>query len=183
MKRIYLIVVVVILNACDSAISQGTKLAIGDVGLELKNGVLMYNNTPFKGVLTGFDPVNRTYNETNYEDGKKEGQERKLYEDQVVAEIRFYKSGRKVGTHKGWYEDGSLKFEYHYNSNGAYDGSFKEWYRNGQSLKSFNYINGKENGPQKMWSSNGNIRANYVVKDGERYGLIGLKKCYTVTRK
>ena len=183
MKKIYLIVVVVILNACDSAISQDPKLAIEGAGLVLKNGVLEYNNTPFKGMLTAYDEVNRTFNETNYIEGRKDGEERKVYKNKVVAELRFYKNGRKVGIHRGWYEDGSLKFEYYYNNQGVYDGSFKEWYKNGHLLKSFNYVRGKENGSQKMWLSNGNIRANYVVKEGERYGLIGLKKCYTVTKK
>jgi hypothetical protein len=28
-----------------------------------------------------------------------------------------------------------------------------------------------------MWWENGLIRANYVVKNGRRYGLIGLKLC------
>lgn len=173
----------IILNACDSAISQAPKLAIGDVSLELKNGVLEYNNTPFKGIITGYDEVNRTFNQTNYNEGRKDGEEKKMYKNNVVAERRFYKNGRKIGIHKGWYEDGSLKFEYHYNDFGVYDGSFKEWYKNGQALKAFNYKKGKENGSQKMWLSNGNIRANYVVKDGERYGLIGLKKCYSVAKK
>lgn len=183
MKKIYLIVVVVILNACDSAISQATKLAIGDAGLELKNGVLLYFNTPFDGILTAYDPVNKTYSETGYIHGKKEGEERKIYDNQRVAEIRFYKKGYKVGTHQGWYPDGRLKFEYHFNEDGVYHGTFKEWYQNGQLLKSFNYVYGKENGSQQMWLSNGNMRANYVVKNGERYGLIGLKKCFTVTKK
>ena len=101
----------------------------------------------------------------------------------MLAEERQYKQGLKVGRHRGFWRDGSLKFEYNYNDKGMYHGSFKEWYRNGQQLREFNYIEGKENGAQKMWLMNGNIRANYVVKDGERYGLIGLKKCYTVNAK
>ena len=47
---------------------------------------------------------------------------------------------------------------------------------------SFNYINGKEAGKQLLLKSNGNIKANYEVVNGERFGLIGLKKCYTVTK-
>ena len=36
---------------------------------------------------------------------------------------------------------------------------------------------GYEEGSQKAWWQNGVIRANYVVKNGRRYGLIGLKLC------
>lgn len=173
----------ILLNACDSAISQGPKLANDTAGLVLKNGVLLYNNTPFKGVITTFDPINETNNETPYVRGKKEGIERKIYVNNVVAEERVYKNGLKVGIHRGWYKNGGLKFEYSYNENGSYEGSFKEWYKNGKALKAFHYTNGKESGSQMMWLPNGNIRANYVVKNGERYGLIGLKKCYSVAKK
>ena len=50
-------------------------------------------------------------------------------------------------------------------------------------MADFNYVDGKEEGSQKMWQINGKIRANYHVKNGERFGLIGLKKCYTVNTK
>jgi antitoxin component YwqK of YwqJK toxin-antitoxin module len=171
------------LNACDSAISQDARLSNDDVNLVLNNGILRYRSIPFQGILTDYDEVNETYNETIYVNGKKEGIESKMYHNRILAEVRTYKNGLKVGTHSGWYKDGSLKFEYHYNDAGVYEGSFKEWYSNGQMVKSFNYSNGKENGSQQMWLSNGNIRANYVVKNGERFGLIGLKKCYTVNKK
>jgi antitoxin component YwqK of YwqJK toxin-antitoxin module len=45
----------------------------------------------------------------------------------------------------------------------------------------FNYKNGKETGSQRLWKPDGSIKANYEVVNGERFGLIGLKKCYTVT--
>ena len=41
----------------------------------------------------------------------------------------------------------------------------------------FHYIDGKEVGSQKLWQEDGRIKANYEVKNGERFGLIGLKKC------
>lgn len=171
------------MNACDSAISEAPRLDIGDSSLVLENGVLKQNNAPFNGIITAYDDVNSTYSETTYRRGKKNGPEKKIYDNGKLAEERSYYKGYKVGIHRGWYKDGGAKFEYHFNDRGAYDGSFRQWYANGQLLKSFNYSNGSEMGSQKMWLSNGNIRANYVVKNGERYGLIGLKKCYTVTKK
>lgn len=62
---------------------------------------------------------------------------------------------------------------------GELQGIANEWYRNGQPYKAFHYKMGYENGSQKMWWENGIIRANYVVKQGRRYGLIGLKLCMT----
>ncbi len=148
--------------------------------LEVKNGVLFYKNLPFNGTLKFFDEINQTHNESNYLEGKKHGEERKYYLNDSLSEVRFYKKGLKVGVHKSWWKNGNKKFEYSYNDLGTYDGPFNEWYKNGQAAKAFNYKNGKESGVQKMWLLNGKIRANYTVLNGERFGLIGLKKCYTV---
>ncbi|WP_347174626.1 toxin-antitoxin system YwqK family antitoxin [Polaribacter uvawellassae] len=151
--------------------------------LEIINGVLYYNDAPFNGTIKSFDDVNQTKNSASYENGKKEGEERKLFLNDSLAEIRFYKKGLKVGIHKSWFENGQQKFEYPYSQNGVYHGTMKEWYPNGKLVREFNYTKGKESGSQKMWLSNGNIKANYTVVNGERFGLIGLKKCYSVKTK
>ena len=57
------------------------------------------------------------------------------------------------------------------------NGELKEWMETGQPYRFFHYIKGYEEGSQKMWWSNGSIRANYVIKNGKRYGLLGLKIC------
>jgi len=56
-------------------------------------------------------------------------------------------------------------------------GESAEWFSNGQIVRQFSYVDGKEEGPQKMWYEDGSIRANYVVKNGKRYGSIGAKGC------
>ncbi|MFT5761763.1 MAG: antitoxin component YwqK of YwqJK toxin-antitoxin module [Polaribacter sp.] len=151
--------------------------------LQIVNGVLYYYDAPFSGTLKTFDEVNQTNNVARYLNGKKDGEERKLFKNEALAEIRFYKKGEKVGVHKSWFENGQQKFEYPYSQNGVYHGTMKEWYPNGKLVREFNYVKGKESGSQKMWLSNGNIRANYTVVNGERFGLIGLKKCYSVKTK
>lgn len=148
--------------------------------LELINGVLYYNTIPFNGTLKSFNSVNQTNNLVNYLDGKKSGKELKMFLNNSISEIRYYKQGIKTGIHKAWRTNGKQKFEYPYNDEGKYHGTLKEWYPNGQLVKEFNYMNGKESGTQKMWQSNSNIRANYTVINGERFGLIGLKKCYSI---
>jgi antitoxin component YwqK of YwqJK toxin-antitoxin module len=51
----------------------------------------------------------------------------------------------------------------------------------GKLIHLANYKNGQEEGTQKLWYDNGKIRANYVIKNGKRYGLLGTKNCINVS--
>ena len=114
----------------------------------------------------------------SYLNGIEEGVFKKWYRNNQLGEYRTYHEGKKVGKHVGFWEDGQPKFEFNFIA-GELQGIANEWYRNGQPYKAFHYKMGYENGSQKMWWENGIIRANYVVKQGRRYGLIGLKLCMT----
>ena len=72
---------------------------------------------------------------------KKEGEEIVKYADGKLYEQRFYEKGIKTGIHKGWWNNGNLRFEYHFNNEGEYNGEVKEWYTNGQLMKFFHFIN------------------------------------------
>ena len=180
MKQFIYIAILYCLVSCNESKKAHLVLFEENKQLKLDNGVLYYNDALFNGTLKSFNEVNQTKNTANYLNGKKNGEERKLFQNDSLAELRFYKNGLKIGIHKSWRENGQQKFEYPYNNEGVYHGTIKEWYANGQLVKEFNYVNGKESGSQKMWLSNGNIKANYTVVNGERFGLIGLKKCYSI---
>jgi len=91
-------------------------------------------------------------------------------------EKRTYLAGRKVGIHLGWWPDGKPKFYYELN-NDAYTGLVKEWFSNGTPARVFHYKDGQEDGSEKMWWEDGRIRANYVIINGEKFGLSGQKLC------
>lgn len=165
---------------CNSTKSLKTVNAL-DENLMLDNGVLFYKEVPFEGVLVSYYKAEKLNSKIEYLDGKKHGFENQWYKNGTKLVERFYKEGFKTGTHKSWWEDGTPKFEYHFNEKGEFHGVVKEWYKNAQIFRDFNYVNGKEVGSQRMWKNNGTIKANYEVVNGERFGLIGLKKCYTVT--
>lgn len=148
--------------------------------LELVNGVLYYQKNIFNGLLVSrYDDASFKM-KLQYVNGRKDGYEKQWHLNGELSQSRLYSHGIKIGNHLGWWEDGTQKFDYHYNEKGEYNGNRKEWYKNGQLVRDFNYSNGKEIGSQRMWTDSGKIRANYEVKNGERFGLIGLKKCYTV---
>ena len=94
----------------------------------------------------------------------------------AVAYERHYVGDREESAAIGRWEDESIRFVYEYR-NGEMDGVARDWYRGGQLYRETNYVRGHEVGQQRMWWPDGTLRANYVVRDGRRYGLLGAKGC------
>jgi antitoxin component YwqK of YwqJK toxin-antitoxin module len=147
-----------------------------DRGLQQREGYLYYNSARFSGWLYDLYSTGDTSLLVSYAAGKEEGWCRKWYQGKKPMEQRFYINGKKEGTHKGWWPDGKLKFHYSFNSD-EHNGEAKEWFSNGKQFRLFNYKKGYEDGLQKMWWEDGRVRANYVVRDGQQFGLIGRKLC------
>ncbi len=179
-KTLFSFLLLTLLFSCSKETEIEQIVKYDEENFQLKQGVLFYNNLPLTGKLITNNKKSGLQSEVQYKKGKKEGEEIVKYADGKLYEQRFYEKGIKTGIHKGWWNNGNIRFEYHFNNGGEYNGEVKEWYTNGQLMKFFHFINGKEKGSQKMWQSNGKIRANYVAKNGDRFGLIGLKKCYLV---
>ncbi len=151
-----------------------------DVSFKLKNGILYFDIKPFSGIVKEFYSEKKLKSTSEYYQGKKQGVFKAWYVNGNKWFQRFYTNGLKSGVHIGWFDNGKPMFKYHFNTKGVYNGRVSEWYKNGMLLKEFHFIEGKEEGSQKMWQPSGKIRANFVTKKGERFGLIGLKKCYSI---
>ena len=147
-----------------------------DPSFSYKQDTLFYEDRKYDGYIIRLFPSGDTAVFMGYRKGVQEGISKKWYSPNVIQETRYYNSGKKVGIHTGYWENGHPKFEYHFEE-GEHEGELKEWYQNGQPYRIFHYKKGYEEGSQKMWWENGVIRANYVVKNGRRFGLIGLKLC------
>lgn len=174
---VFIVFILIWFASCER---EQLEVAKANTELELVNGVLYYQNKLFDGLLVAkYDDVSYRM-KLQYKEGRKDGFEKQWYLNGQLSQNRNYSQGIKIGNHLAWWQDGTNKFDYHFNEKGEYEGSRKEWYQNGQLVRDFNYSNGKEIGGQRMWTTTGKIRANYEVKNGERFGLIGLKKCYTV---
>jgi len=149
-----------------------------DSGFVFHQDTLYFQSKKFSGyVFKLYAPSDTAFLGT-YCEGLEEGVHEKWYPNKQLAEQRNFHFGKKVGKHVGFWEDGKPKFEYHF-LEGELQGVSNEWYQKGQPYKVMHYKKGYEEGSQKMWWENGVIRANYVVKQGRRYGLVGLKLCMT----
>ena len=148
--------------------------------LERIGASLIYEGEPFSGYLVRYYANGQLMERTAYLNGLREGQALKFYPDGRLKEERWYRKNQKHGHHRGFWPDGKPQFDMFF-EHGLTEGELKEWYANGQLFMVFHYEQGKEKGSQKMWKEGGGIRANYVVKNGRRFGLIGLKNCKSVS--
>ena len=109
-------------------------------------------------------------------DGQRDGTSVSWYENGQVNEQRSFRDGRKEGRHLGWYGDGTPRFDYVFEL-GLLRGQALDWYPDGTPYREFTYDAGQESGRQQMWNVDGSLRANYVVIEGRRFGLLGSKGC------
>lgn len=154
-----------------------------DINFKLENGILLYENKPFSGIVNEFHLNDSLKTTSQYYQGKRQGYFRGFYDNGKKTFERLYTNGLKSGNHKGWFKNGNLMFDYQFNNLGSYHGEVKDWFENGNLQKHFNFVEGKEFGSQKMWDVKGKIIANFHTVNGERHGLIGLKKCISVKTK
>jgi antitoxin component YwqK of YwqJK toxin-antitoxin module len=154
----------------------GNYVNASDTLLNSHQDTIYYGNVFFTGYRYELYPDGDTAVLESFFNGVEEGVQRKWYPGNLLAEERFYINGKKEGTHHGWWPNGNPKFEFAAVNN-EYKGEFKEWYVSGLLGKQFHYRNGQEEGSQRLWWDNGTVRANYVIKHGKKYGLIGLKAC------
>ena len=147
-----------------------------DTTLHIANGVLYANGVRFTGLVVDPSGSGVERAEVTYRDGLRDGDELAWYPNGQLMHRRRYARGREDGEHLGWWQDGTRHFVYHF-SNGLLEGEAREWFPNGTPFRVFHYAAGQEAGAQTMWYANGALRANYVVRNGRRFGLPGSKGC------
>lgn len=138
-----------------------------------------YKQIPFSGMLIELSKTD-TLMQVTYLNGIKDGYAKRWHSNKLLAEERLFRQGKKEGIHKGWWPNGNPQFEFAI-SNDEYQNEFKEWNEAGSLIKFFHYKNGHEEGSQQLWYNDGKVRANYVIKDGRRFGLLGTKNCVNVS--
>lgn len=167
------IIAILLLTACNA---KKKELNITNKDLSLKNGVMSFQDKPYTGMVYSKINTQLSY-KVVYKQGKKHGKEERFFFNGKIAVSGFYVNGKKSGKHQSWWSNGKPKLIHNYNVSGNYSGTQREWLSNGQLVKENNYNNGEKDGWQKSWDVNGKINSNYIVINGEAFGLIGYDKC------
>lgn len=149
--------------------------------LEMQNGLLIINNKPFSGTIFSlFAGTTDTAELCSYKYGQEDGEWKKYYPSKKIKEIRFFEHGQKTGEYNAWWENGNKQLQYFFVAD-EYEGTCREWNETGMLTKVMNYKKGHEDGHQQWWYDNGKIKANYIIENGRRYGLLGTKNCINVS--
>ncbi len=157
------------------------RLDKNDLRLRVENGLLLWDNSPFSGTLYSLDQNNvDTLSLSSYRSGWEHGEWKQFYEGGQLKERRFFNNGLKACEYVAWWPNGKKQLHYIF-ENGEYESTCREWNNEGTLIKLANYKKGYEEGLQQLWYDNGKVRANYVIKDGRRYGLLGTKNCINVS--
>ncbi|AWG20067.1 hypothetical protein FFWV33_00300 [Flavobacterium faecale] len=153
-----------------------------DEEFNFKQDTLYLKNSKYSGKQYMLYPSKDTAFVKSYLFGMLEGVQKQWYPNGRLAEQRLYVSNKKEGKHLGWWSNGSTKYNYEF-YNDEYNGTVLEWYETGQLFKKFHYEQGHEEGSERLWYQDGSVRANYVIKKGKKYGLIGIKLCKNPNEK
>ena len=149
--------------------------------ISIRKGVLYQNEAVFSGTLVSFyNGTKDTAEVASYVNGKEDGEWRKYYPNKTLKEKRHFTNGFKVAELTAWWENGNKKLQYFFVAD-EYMGTCREWNEKGLLVKQMNYLSGHEEGAQQWWYDNGKIKANYIIKDGRRFGLLGTKNCVNET--
>ncbi|BDD00956.1 toxin-antitoxin system YwqK family antitoxin [Persicobacter psychrovividus] len=139
-----------------------------------------YQGQPFSGSVYDLSMEADTVFKGEYQEGRPHGLVQKWYESGERQECRYFSDGLKDGPQVAFWKNGNKCFEYTAERE-IYQGKLQEWNVDGQLIHLAHYKDGQEEGEQKLWYDNGKIRANYVIINGRRYGLLGTKNCVNVS--
>ena len=178
LPNIYSTLLILLLSLMVAPLEKGQIIITVDL-MERQGALFYYKNEPFTGTAIGHFHNGGLKSIAHFANGKREGEHNGYHENGQLAFQRLYRNNKKHGAHLGWWPNGNQKFSYQFRQ-GLLEGESLEWHENAEPFRQMHYSKGKEDGSQKMWDEDGGIRANYVVKNGRRYGLIGLKNCKSV---
>lgn len=178
------IIPILLILGCES---QNQKIVLNKMensnqaGFHNVNGLIYKSQKPYSGYIFSFFPqTTDTMEVSGYYLGKEHGNWRKYSINKTKTESRFFVNGSKEGELKSWWPDGRKKLNYHFQNN-EYEGNYKEWNYQGQLTLNLNYHKGYEEGVEQMFYDDGKVRANYIIKNGRRFGLLGTKNCTNVS--
>ena len=175
MMRILSIVVLILSSCCETGFDK-IEVFIDSDDLTRKNGIMYYRGDRFTGYV-----YDKYHDETQkssipFNNGVRHGIAKEWYSNFQLKSLKYYRHGRPVSIHKGYWNTGEKRFLYRY-KHGTQHGTQIEWHQNGTMARLNKIKNGQLNGIQKGWREDGDLKFNFTYIDGKRYGFLGTTLC------
>jgi len=170
-------------NPQDNSKEKIRTISVDNAQISFENTGVFYQGKPFSGKLFRLDPQTQdTLKIESYARGNRHGNWIQYFPGHVLKEFRTFDQGKKIGAFVQYFPTGKKQQEYHF-QNDEYQGVASEWNESGGLIREMHYVAGHEEGSQKLFYDNGQVRANYVMKNGRRFGLLGTKNCVNVSAR
>lgn len=170
-------------NSPDVSNEKLLSFSADNAQISFENAGVFFQGKPFSGKLFWVDPQSQdTLKIESYLKGNRHGNWIQYFPGHVLKEIRTFDQGKKVGAFVQYFPTGKKQQEYHF-QNDEYQGLAREWNERGVLIREMHYVAGHEEGSQKLFYDNGQVRANYVMQNGRRFGLLGTKNCVNVSSR
>jgi pimeloyl-ACP methyl ester carboxylesterase len=88
-----------------------------------------------------------------------------------------YHSNTKEGSYKEWYENGQIEYTGNY-KNGLHNGLSTSWYKNGQKEAEENWLSGQLHGRTKYWTEKGDLQFDLSFDHGQNQNPIDVHYRY-----
>lgn len=150
-------------------------MAVSAPGLSLSPLGFSYDKKPFTGAVYQRASTGRFLQLTFLWRGKRHGADIQWFGNGRRSIERHYRNGLEVGTHKAWYQDGSVKSLKVF-ADGVAHGKFYDWHSNGRLAQFVIYEHGREVAA-KSWTAGGKPFYNYVWNDHAPIGVQGDRFC------
>ena len=168
-------------NSPDISNEKMRSISADNAQISFENTGVFYEGKPFSGKLFRLNPqTNDTLKIESYLKGNRHGKWIQYFPGHVLKEFRTFDQGKKTGAFVQYFPTGKKQQVYHF-QNDEYQGVASEWNESGVLIREMHYAAGHEEGSQKLFYDNGQVRANYVMKNGRRFGLLGTKNCVNVS--
>ena len=175
MMRVLSMVILIMLSCCKNGFDK-SDVYIDSDNITRNNGIIFHRGKKFTGWL-----YDKYHNETqkssiSYKNGVRHGIAKVWFANFQLKSIKYYRHGKPVGTHKGYWDTGEKRFLYRY-KHGTQHGTQIEWHENGNISQRNRINNGQFDGIQQGWREDGDLKFNFTYIDGKRYGFLGTTLC------
>ena len=137
--------------------------------LVLRDGVLYKPavTVPFAGLLVERWTADRLRVEVTIVDGRAHGRSRGWYENGQIEVEEHFERGVSHGTRTRWFAEGGKKSQVEIRQ-GQLTGTFREWHPNGQRARETPLRDGVAHGEVKSWDAAGRLTGTAQVARGQK---------------